>query len=56
MKHYLFTVLHVIYLFSGASAANHNDKPIAENFTATTQDGRQISLEALKGKVAVLTF
>jgi peroxiredoxin len=36
--------------------AQNSNKPLAENFTAATLNGRNISLEELRGKVVVLTF
>jgi peroxiredoxin len=32
------------------------EKPLAQNFAATTLDGKAISLEDLRGKVVVMTF
>ena len=56
MKHYNLQILFLIGLLSLSVAAKHNDKPIAENFTATTLEGKSISLEQLRGQVVVLTF
>jgi peroxiredoxin len=56
MKHYILIFLFSICLFSIPIAANPDDKPIAENFTVTTLEGKQISLEGLRGKVVVLAF
>ena len=43
-------------LISLPADANFNSKPLAENFTATTLDGKPISLEEMRGKVVVMTF
>jgi peroxiredoxin len=43
-------------VLSLASFAQYSNKPLAEKFSATTLDGRSISLEELRGKVVVLTF
>lgn len=36
--------------------AKGDDKPMAQNFTGTTLDGKAVSLEDLRGKIVVLTF
>lgn len=36
--------------------AGFNEKSLAENFTATTLDGKPVNLEELRGKVVVMTF
>ena len=43
-------------LLSFSAFANYAEKPMAENFTATTLEGKSFSLEDLRGKVVVLTF
>ena len=44
-------------LWLGLTAfAQYSNKPLAENFTATTLQGKPFSLEELRGKVVVLTF
>lgn len=43
-------------LLSFTAFAKLDDKPVAENFSATTLDGKPISLEELRGKIVVLVF
>jgi peroxiredoxin len=52
-----FIVSLLICLVFGLTVfAQISDKPVAENFSATTLEGKPISLEELRGKVVVLTF
>lgn len=48
--------LFLCALLSFTAFANYSEKPLAENFTATTLEGKAFSLEELRGKVVVLTF
>ena len=48
--------LFLCALFTFTAFANYTEKPLAENFSGTTLDGKSISLEELRGKVVVLTF
>lgn len=43
-------------LLTFTAFASYTEKPLAENFTATTLEGKAFSLEELRGKVVVLTF
>lgn len=48
--------LLICLVFGLTVFAQFTNKPLAENFTATTLERKPISLEELKGKVVVLTF
>lgn len=52
----LLLSLFFCLIFCLTAAAQYSGKPLAENFTATTLEGKPISLEELRGKVVVLTF
>ncbi len=54
-------LLSVLFLalalsFSAFAQTNKNSKPLAENFTATALDGKNVNLADLKGKVVLMTF
>ena len=42
--------------FSVFALSGSAEKPLAQNFSATTLDGKAFSLEDLRGKVVVMTF
>jgi peroxiredoxin len=46
----------VLVLTFSAEVFSQKNKPLAENFSATTMDGQTLELESLKGKVVVLVF
>lgn len=48
--------LFLCALLSFTAFASFKEKPLAENFSATTLEGKSFSLEELRGKVVVLTF
>src|SRR5438045_1878791 len=48
--------LFLCALLSLSAFANTTEKPLAQNFSATTLEGKAFSLEDLRGKVVVLTF
>lgn len=54
----LFTALFIALLFTASvfAQSNKSAKPLAENFSATSLDGKSFNLAELKGKVVVLTF
>ena len=52
----IFLSLFFSLFLSLTAFAVNNEKPVAQNFTATTLDGKTINLEDLRGKVVVLTF
>lgn len=52
----IFLSLLFALLLSFSAFANVGGKPLAENFSAVTLDGKSISLQDLRGKVVVLTF
>ncbi|MCD9186000.1 MAG: TlpA family protein disulfide reductase [Pyrinomonadaceae bacterium] len=45
-----------LILVSSFAAFAQSGKPLAQNFTAVTMNGDDVDLEALRGKVVVLTF
>lgn len=42
--------------FSAFAQTNKNSKPLADNFTATALDGKDVNLADFKGKVVLMTF
>lgn len=52
----IFTILFFCLVLTFSAFAKSNDNPIAENFTATTLEGKPISLQELRGKIVVLIF
>ncbi len=57
MRFLSFLFLTVLLSFSAVSVqSNKNSKPLAENFTATSLDGKNFNLAELRGKVVLVTF
>jgi len=54
----LFIALFITFLLTVSALAqtNKRPKPLAENFTATSLDGKTFDLADFRGKVVVLTF
>jgi peroxiredoxin len=52
----VFFSLFFCLILALTAFANTGEKPLAENFNATTLAGKDFSLEELRGKVVVLTF
>ncbi|MDQ3322416.1 MAG: TlpA family protein disulfide reductase [Acidobacteriota bacterium] len=56
MRFLTILVLSFLLPFSAFAQSNKNSKPLADTFTATSLDGQNFDLAALKGKVVLVTF
>ncbi len=56
MRFLTILFLSFLLIVSVSAQSNKNSKPLAGTFTATSMDGQEIDLAALKGKVVLVTF